>query len=439
MIGFMLAAALWAAQGVPVSANQGGTITGTLRAATGTPAAGVRVSALTSPDSTKDLVASTALASLAETDNAGRYRLENIPPGRYYVVAGNIDVPTFYPGTVNANEGVIVRITPGLLVPGIDFALNAVSAGRALPTNALARTSWILPLQIRVEGDGRVPIFGAGRFPVVRFTALNGARIETALTSTNVTVTDTEYRVTIENLPEPYVLKSVVFGSTNLVNGSLLLSSVTSVAATVASVIPVMQPVSVVLERRSLPASTGVKVAGKILGDPNRSIYISGVPGTVYADGTFEFFGVPQGRHAIVTLDNPGRERPRGVSLVVGNREMSGIELEETSIAPFGAGLPAVRPADVNLAPTARVPLAMIRGRVLDAVTKDPLNAGRVIVNRDYSLTFPLDDDGRFEIQKLLPGSYSLEIVAYGVGTETRAIELDDKDVELELSLGSTR
>ena len=118
---------------------------------------------------------------------------------------------------------------------------------------------------------------------------------------------------------------------------------------------------------------------------------------------------------------------------------MSGIELEETSIAPFGAGLPAVRPADVNLAPTARVPLAMIRGRVLDAVTKDPLNAGRVIVNRDYSLTFPLDDDGRFEIQKLLPGSYSLEIVAYGVGTETRAIELDDKGVELELSLGSTR
>ena len=440
MIGLVLSLVLFAAQGIPVTSNQSGTITGTLRTATGLPAAGVRVSALASPESTRELATSTALASLGETDAAGRYRLEDIPPGRYYIVAGNIDVPTFYPGTVNANEGVVIRITPGLLLPGVDFVLNSVSVGRATAlTGAPARPAWIIPIRTRVEGGGKVPIFAAGRFPTLRFTHMNGARIEAAPTAPNVTVSDTEYRVTMESLPEDYVLKSLTFGSTNLRNSSLQLASVTSVVANVASVIPVPESIFIVLERRPLPTLKGVRLSGQIRGDPNRSIYISGVPGVVYSDGTFEFFGVSRGRHAIVTLDNPGRERPLGVSVVVGDRDMSDVELEETSISPFAAGLPSAQTDPVNLVPTPRVPLAGIRGRVVDGLTSVPFDAGRVIVNNDHSLTFPLEADGRFEIRKLLPGRYVLEVVAYGVGTVSRSVELDDKDAELDLSITSAR
>jgi len=104
MIVILLALATLITQGIPVLPNQGGTVTGILRTSSGTPAAGVRVSALARPEATKDLSTSAALASLAETDASGRYRLENIPPGRYYIVAGNIDVPTFYPGSLRRTK-----------------------------------------------------------------------------------------------------------------------------------------------------------------------------------------------------------------------------------------------------------------------------------------------------------------------------------------------
>ena len=41
----------------------------------------------------------------------------------------------------------------------------------------------------------------------------------------------------------------------------------------------------------------------------------------VYTDGTFEFLGVLPGRYTVVTLDNPGRERSVGASIVAGNQK----------------------------------------------------------------------------------------------------------------------
>jgi hypothetical protein len=55
------------AQGTALQ-NDNGTIAGVLKTSTGQPAVGVRVA---------------AMASLVTTEEAGRYRLENIPPGRY--------------------------------------------------------------------------------------------------------------------------------------------------------------------------------------------------------------------------------------------------------------------------------------------------------------------------------------------------------------------
>src|SRR5215207_2239792 len=112
MITLVLVVLAWLAQGIPVAPNQSGTVLGTLRTAAGTPVAGVRVSALGKPENTMDLATSNSMAGLAETDAAGRFRLENIPPGRYYIVAGNIDVPTFFPGTITANEAKDILIAP---------------------------------------------------------------------------------------------------------------------------------------------------------------------------------------------------------------------------------------------------------------------------------------------------------------------------------------
>src|SRR5262249_55216235 len=57
-----------------------GSVAGVVRASDGRPASKVRVTALRADT----ITTIRAMLSLAETDSEGRYRLENIPPGRFY-------------------------------------------------------------------------------------------------------------------------------------------------------------------------------------------------------------------------------------------------------------------------------------------------------------------------------------------------------------------
>ena len=115
--------ALGAVQNVP-----SGTITGTVRTPGGAPAAAARVAAMTVPGDGQALSEGSALVSIAQTDRSGRYRLEDIPPGRYFIVAGPIARLTFHPGTTEQRAATIVTIgRDGTTRTGLDFALDAVS------------------------------------------------------------------------------------------------------------------------------------------------------------------------------------------------------------------------------------------------------------------------------------------------------------------------
>src|SRR5947207_9210813 len=96
-------------------AGQTGTITGRLLAQNGTPAAGVRVIAMPASDSAKPSAAAGSdvpvLTSLTQADAAGRFRLENLPPGRYYILAGFLDFPTYYPGVMSTMTATAVSVT----------------------------------------------------------------------------------------------------------------------------------------------------------------------------------------------------------------------------------------------------------------------------------------------------------------------------------------
>src|SRR3954466_10638753 len=74
---------IWISQGIPAPLSQTGTVTGTLKTDNGTPAVGVRVGAMVRPESPTELSSASALSSIAETDAAGHFRLENVPQGRY--------------------------------------------------------------------------------------------------------------------------------------------------------------------------------------------------------------------------------------------------------------------------------------------------------------------------------------------------------------------
>src|SRR6185436_20219159 len=128
MMQLLLISALFVAQ--VTAAPQGtGTVTGRLILADGSPAAGVRVSTMAAPDSGRPATEVPALSNLTETDNSGRFRLENIKPGRYYIVAGLLDYPTYYPGTSVVGDARIVNVTAGSITSGIDFQAVRSSTG----------------------------------------------------------------------------------------------------------------------------------------------------------------------------------------------------------------------------------------------------------------------------------------------------------------------
>jgi hypothetical protein len=62
-------------------------------------------------------------ASTALTDAQGRYRLANLAPGRYFIVASMFGYPTFYPATTNADGATIVTVGADAPVNGINFTV----------------------------------------------------------------------------------------------------------------------------------------------------------------------------------------------------------------------------------------------------------------------------------------------------------------------------
>jgi len=100
-----------------------GVVSGQLASTDGRPASGVRVSAMVVPDSNLPVSNATTLVSFVLTDAAGRYRLENVPPGRYYVTAGLVETPTYYPGVSVISGATAVNVPAGATITNINFTM----------------------------------------------------------------------------------------------------------------------------------------------------------------------------------------------------------------------------------------------------------------------------------------------------------------------------
>jgi TonB family protein len=118
-----------------------GTVSGEIRTREGRPAAGVRVSAMAIPEAGVP-VSGIALMSIGVTDDQGRYRLDNVLPGHYYITAGFVDLPTYYPGVSAVSGATAVQVLSETPVTGINFAVaNAVGvtvSGRVRRSTASA-------------------------------------------------------------------------------------------------------------------------------------------------------------------------------------------------------------------------------------------------------------------------------------------------------------
>jgi hypothetical protein len=112
-----------------------GIVTGTIQVTGGGSAAGIRVGAIAIDDPT-----GAGLLSVAETDSSGRFRLTNVPQGRYYIVAGKLSSPTYYPGGTDRERAKEVVVEPARTASSVNFAVPADSKRPVSPVYSAGAT-----------------------------------------------------------------------------------------------------------------------------------------------------------------------------------------------------------------------------------------------------------------------------------------------------------
>jgi hypothetical protein len=108
---------------------QTGAVTGRVLATDGSPAAKVRVSASPIPAAGITEREPLALTATSETNADGSYRLTDVPPGRYLILAGLLDSPTYYPGVRTLSAAMPIDVVAGKTVSGIDLRVEKISSG----------------------------------------------------------------------------------------------------------------------------------------------------------------------------------------------------------------------------------------------------------------------------------------------------------------------
>jgi hypothetical protein len=109
----------------------------------------------------------------AETDGVGRFRLDDIPPGRYYIVAGPLQTQTYYPGAIDIVGAKPVSIEPGTALDAVNFQLQR-SGGVRVRGSLIRNADWHderkLTMRNLLTGEtfGQTDISPDGSFEFVR-------------------------------------------------------------------------------------------------------------------------------------------------------------------------------------------------------------------------------------------------------------------------------
>lgn len=231
---------------VPLLQTAGGTLSGTVRTEDGKPAAGIRVAAMAAANLVTGTGDAAALFSITQTDELGRYTLENVPPGRVFVTAGRVDLPTYFPGATSAATAVPIEVTSAVTLKDLDFLVAQSSAEpppRVVQGASLVRGG-DMPM-VRVPGHLVIPNFKAasqlrliGRSPVAKYR--NGIDIPggVSVTTEVIPYSDGSFyallpvgQVSIQaevRLPKGFRVDSMTSGSTDLLAQPLDTSSATS-------------------------------------------------------------------------------------------------------------------------------------------------------------------------------------------------------------------
>jgi hypothetical protein len=181
--------------------------------------------------------------------------------------------------------------------------------------------------------------------------------------------------------------------------------------------------------------SSGVKVSGKVFSGQEEA-YISGKPGRLYADGSFEFRDVSAGRHIVFMLGRSATSRQLSAVITVGNVDVENLQLQDTITLPLDVMSPALNQPGLQVEGSIST-LHTIKGHVVAEATRLPVAGIVTMYGFNRSITYSLPADGEFEIVDLLPGNYRIRIETFDRATLTRTVLVGEKDVDLNLVVPS--
>jgi hypothetical protein len=282
------------------AALKSGSVSGQIRLTTGQAPDLLRIAAIPASDSPAP--EGIVLVGLGQTDSTGRFRLDAIPPGRYYIMAGFVEAPTYYPGVRRLADARIVTVTNEALVDGINFVVEpsallfggrpvvevrgevVVENGGALPAS--------LGVHSRTTDNSRDGLAGTAVGPAGKF---------------RLGLKPGDHRVTVTRLPLNTVVQSISYGTQDLMQSTLKVSDATTDIITI--------------KLRTAPAESSFKVSGQVKnlpklifgrrpglrlrpsvdrpngGGPVVLAQIADAP--IRDDDAFEFLGVPPGRYLL--------------------------------------------------------------------------------------------------------------------------------------------
>jgi hypothetical protein len=360
-----------------------GTLTGRVLTQEGTPAVNVRVAVMTVDDG--------ALSNIAQTDTEGRYRLENVRTGRYYISAGPVGFPTYFPGVDRTGNPTVVNVTPGETRNDLSFTLLRVSTGVKI-SGTVVREGPLAgdrPLQVALGGGGQLrQVASAGADGKFEFSHVLPGRYTVLLDPPKphfpqpVTVSDTDIEVRL--LPRRDVS---VLGAMRLEND-------------------VPRPrLTVILE------------------DATRKF-----SGTFSSNGTM-MVEAPTGEYRVRISDVPAGYAVQSVRSPSRNLLTESLLIKEED-SPLIV---------VALQLTEAAPWKKASGRITGTI---PPNA-KITLSGTGMAEAPemsLNPDGSFEFLKLLPGGYSAILKPSPVGVKPFTFQVNDTDVSnLEFAVSETR
>ena len=382
MIAFVLALGL-ALQGAPGGrgAVAPGVVTGQIQTKDGGPATAVRVAAIPAPPPRAreglNYYVPPAPTAITQTDDQGRYRLTNLPPGEYLIAAGLVGVGTYYPNETDWLRASAVTVTaaaPANVDIRMVSPIGARVAGRVTPPPAGSNEIAVLS-GVRLAEVAEIPVGADGQFA---FGRLPAGRYLVSLFPTppgfgSVAVDVREADVTtleIKRPPVHAVSGRVVMSSGPIPNGLLAL-------ITEKSYVPIAINPDGTFTARAQSASH-----------------------------RFDFRGMPVG-YTMTSVRLGSQDLSQG--LTIGNADISGVVV--TVSAP--GNLPRVRGTIAGLNKPSTVEM---RGPIVGA------------------LTTAIGKDGSFAFAAATPGLYYLRVPeAPELGTVPVVVSRPGADVQLKV------